>query len=88
LYGSGSWFFSFSEEHKVRHDHNLFNINTGTHVKKQLASFWRITQTVSWKFTVHPVAMLLNTQNSETQNGVTAAESYECVMVLGAEIHD
>jgi hypothetical protein len=35
---------------------------------------------------VHPVVALLN--NIGTQNGVAAIESFECVMVLGAEIRD
>jgi hypothetical protein len=47
----------------------------------------RTARTVSWKFAMQPAMVLLNEHNSETQNGVTTAESYVCALVLRAEIH-
>jgi len=50
--------------------------------------FERTTQTVSWKFTAHLIVVLLNKHNLETKTGITTAEIYACVVVLGAEIYN
>jgi hypothetical protein len=50
--------------------------------------FKRTAQTVLHKFTVQLVVILLNKQNSEMQNCITAAESCGCFVVQVAKLCD
>lgn len=52
------------------------------YIKKQLTVFERTARWVSYKFTVHPVMVLLDKCNSEMQNGFATAESCVCIVEL------
>jgi hypothetical protein len=66
---------------------DMFLGNIGSHKIYMAPHPRRQRSSVSWTFTMQLEMVLLNEHNSETLDGVTAAGSHVCVMVLKAEIY-